>query len=54
VIGRRIDRARKLLLAGCPPAEAAIAAGFFDQAHLTRHFRRHTATTPARFAAGVA
>jgi AraC-like DNA-binding protein len=28
----------------------AIAAGFYDQAHLTRHFKRHVGTTPGRFA----
>jgi AraC-like DNA-binding protein len=49
VIGRRIDRARRLLLAGHPPAEVAIEVGFFDQAHFTRHFRKHTSTTPGRF-----
>ena len=32
-------------------AAALIAAvGFYDQAHFTRHFRRHTSVTPARFA----
>ncbi len=47
--GRRIEQARKLLLAGVPAAEVATAAGFYDQAHLTRHFRRYLGTTPARF-----
>ena len=50
VIGRRIDRARHLLLAGQPAAEVATEVGFFDQAHFTRHFRKHTSTTPGRFA----
>lgn len=50
VIGRRIDRARHLLLAGQPAAAVATEVGFFDQAHFTRHFRKHTSTTPARFA----
>ena len=48
--GRRIDRARQLLLEGMPAAEVATAAGFYDQAHLTRHFRRMLATTPAAYA----
>lgn len=48
--GRRVDRARRLLLAGMPPAEVAPATGFYDQAHLTRHFRRMLATTPAAYA----
>lgn len=52
VTGRRVDRARRLLVAGMPAAEVAVAAGFHDQAHLTRTFRRHVGTTPARFAAG--
>lgn len=49
--GRRIDIARQLLLAGQRPAEVASAAGFYDQAHLTRQFKRYLGTTPARFAA---
>ena len=52
LVGRRIDVARRLLLSGVPAARVAVEAGFHDQAHLTRHFRRHVATTPARFAAG--
>jgi AraC-like DNA-binding protein len=48
--GRRVDRARTLLLAGMRPAEAATAAGFYDQSHLTRHFRRFLATAPASYA----
>ncbi|HZM83092.1 MAG TPA: AraC family transcriptional regulator [Candidatus Limnocylindrales bacterium] len=48
--GRRVDAARRLLLQGRPAAEVAVAVGFYDQSHLTRHFKRHLATTPARFA----
>lgn len=33
--GRRVDRARRLLLAGMPIAAAATGSGFYDQAHLT-------------------
>jgi len=47
---RRVDRARRLLLEGHPPAEVAPRAGFHDQPHLTRHFKRFTGTTPGRFA----
>ncbi|NDL60776.1 helix-turn-helix domain-containing protein [Phytoactinopolyspora mesophila] len=50
--GRRIDIARRLLLAGQRPSEVALAAGFYDQSHFTRHFRRYVGTTPARFASG--
>lgn len=51
VIGRRIDAARRHLLRGGAPAEVATAVGFYDQAHFTRHFKRHTAVAPARYAA---
>lgn len=48
--GRRVDLARHLLLAGMRPADVAPAAGFYDQSHLTRHFRRMLGTSPARYA----
>lgn len=48
--GRRLDVARRLLLSGVAPGEVAGLAGFYDQAHLTRHFRRFLRTTPAAFA----
>jgi AraC-like DNA-binding protein len=50
--GRRIDLARRLLLDGVPAAQVAAAAGFHDQAHLTRHFRRMLGTSPAAYARG--
>ncbi|MFD5566743.1 helix-turn-helix domain-containing protein [Streptomyces cadmiisoli] len=46
---RRVERARGLLLAGARPAEAAVGTGFYDQAHLTRHFRRLVGVTPGRY-----
>ena len=49
LIGRRIDAARHLILQGGAPADVATAVGFYDQAHLTRHFKKHTATTPASY-----
>jgi AraC-like DNA-binding protein len=52
LVGRRVDRARHLLTDGWPPADAAIASGFFDQAHLTRHFARVLGITPAAYARG--
>jgi AraC-like DNA-binding protein len=48
--GRRVELARRLLLSGRPPAQVATLAGFYDQSHLTRHFRRMLGTTPSRFA----
>lgn len=50
VIGRRIEAARLRLLDGEPVARVAAAVGFFDQAHLTRHFKRHVGTTPGCYA----
>ncbi|GIJ65939.1 AraC family transcriptional regulator [Virgisporangium ochraceum] len=52
--GRRVERARALLLAGMRPAEAATAVGFYDQSHLTRHFRRFLATPPAAYGRSAA
>ncbi|WDT56477.1 helix-turn-helix domain-containing protein [Streptomyces sp. G7(2002)] len=49
--GKRIERARGLLLDGRRPAEVAATVGFHDQAHLHRHFTRHVGTTPSRYAA---
>lgn len=46
VLRARVDLARRLLLDGMPAAEAAITAGFCDQAHLIRQFRRHYGVTP--------
>jgi len=45
----RVLRARKLLQSGMPIAEAAFQAGFADQSHLNRHFKRLTAVTPGQF-----
>ena len=52
VIGKRIDAARLRLLEGEPIAGVAVSLGFFDQSHLTRHFKRHVGTTPGRYAFG--
>lgn len=46
---RRVDRARRLLLAGRGPAEVAAVTGFHDQAHLTRHFKRLVGVPPGRY-----
>lgn len=52
LMSRRVERARRLLLEGMRPGEAAVTAGFYDQAHLTRHFRRWVGVTPGRYRAG--
>jgi AraC-like DNA-binding protein len=49
LVARRIARAQRLMAAGTPLAEAAIAAGFADQSHFTRHFKAHMGLTPGRF-----
>ncbi|MDQ1046634.1 AraC family transcriptional regulator [Streptomyces sp. V4I2] len=46
---RRVDRARRLLLAGRGPADVAAVTGFHDQAHLTRHFKKLVGVTPGRY-----
>ena len=53
VVARRIDAARKRLLAGEPIARVAAGVGFYDQAHFTRQFRRHVGTPPGRYALSV-
>ena len=50
---RRVDRARRLLLEGMTPVDAAVAAGFHDQPHLNRHFRRLLGSTPGAYARAV-
>ncbi len=45
----RVRRAKSLLRAGVPPAQAAAEAGFYDQAHMTRHFKRIVGLTPGRY-----
>jgi AraC-like DNA-binding protein len=46
----RIARAKELLRGGTRASEIAPMVGLYDQAQLTRHFRRLVGTTPARYA----
>jgi len=46
----RIAAARRMLERGVPVAEVALEAGFVDQSHLHRHFRKTLGMTPARYA----
>ncbi|SOZ40045.1 AraC-type DNA-binding protein (plasmid) [Cupriavidus neocaledonicus] len=46
---RRLDAVRHMLLAGRSLADAAAAAGFADQSHMTRHFSRTFGLTPGRW-----
>ncbi|MFJ7207990.1 AraC family transcriptional regulator [Streptomyces sp. NPDC098789] len=48
----RVRRARLLLEAGTPPAEAALAVGFSDQPHLNRHFTRIVGVPPGAYRRG--
>ncbi|MEV7724726.1 AraC family transcriptional regulator [Streptomyces sp. NPDC087917] len=45
----RVRRARRLLDAGAPPAEAAVTVGFTDQPHLNRHFTRIVGVPPGAY-----
>jgi AraC-like DNA-binding protein len=54
LLGRRLDAARDRILDGRPLADVAAEVGFFDQAHLTRRFKRFLGVTPGRFANGNA
>ena len=45
----RVQAARGLLSRGVAPAEAAAEAGFADQPHLTRWFRRYYGITPGAY-----
>lgn len=45
----RIARAKELLRRGVRASDVAPLVGLYDQAQLTRHFRRIVGTTPARY-----
>jgi AraC-like DNA-binding protein len=49
----RVRAARRLLSGGVAPAVAAAEAGFADQAHLTRWFRRYYGVTPGAYRGAV-
>ena len=53
VVTRRLEVARDRILAGQPLADVASEVGFFDQAHLTRRFKRFLGVTPGRFPSGA-
>jgi AraC-like DNA-binding protein len=52
LIQARVRRAQDLLRRGTSAVDVALAAGFVDQSHLTRHFKRLTGVTPGTYAAG--
>jgi AraC-like DNA-binding protein len=45
----RVRAARALLDRDLPPADVALAVGFADQSHLTRHFRRIVGVPPGAY-----
>lgn len=46
VIFRRLDLARELMANGDELAQVALASGFADQSHFTRHFKKAYGVTP--------
>jgi AraC-like DNA-binding protein len=50
---RRLQRARLMIADGEPLAETAIATGFADQSHLTRHFKKAFGIAPGAWVAMV-
>ena len=50
---RRLRQAQTFLADGMTPADAAHLAGFYDQSHLNREFRRGVGVTPTRYQAAV-
>lgn len=50
---RRVILARQLIARGAPLADAAAAAGFADQSHMTRAFVRLLGITPANYASAT-
>ena len=49
VTQRRLELCRRLLRSGFTLADASLAAGFFDQSHMTRHFVQCFGLSPARW-----
>jgi len=51
LVSRRVDLARRLILAGEPLRSVAAGSGFYDQPHLARHFKRILGVSPGAFLA---
>ncbi|PKL95495.1 MAG: AraC family transcriptional regulator, partial [Gammaproteobacteria bacterium HGW-Gammaproteobacteria-9] len=49
LLNRRIQRSQHWLREGLDLAEIALAAGFADQAHFQRTFKRQLAATPGQY-----
>src|ERR1700730_16684755 len=48
LLGLRLQQAQALLLRGEAITEVALATGFTDQAHFSRHFKKYFGLTPGR------
>lgn len=53
IVQARLNEASRHLVEGSPIADAALAAGFYDQSALTRHFKSCYGVTPRQFARAV-
>jgi AraC-like DNA-binding protein len=49
---QRVAHAKTLLARGMPISQVAFEAGFVDQSHLTRHFKRQVGVTPGQYLLG--
>lgn len=49
LVQRRLEHVRRLITTGENLAAAAMAAGFADQSHMTRHFRKTYGMTPGHW-----
>lgn len=52
-VDRRVQAARRLLIEGIAPSDAAAACGFYDQSHLNRAFKARLGVTPGAFRAAA-
>jgi AraC-like DNA-binding protein len=51
---RQLDQVRRLISSGAGQADAALAAGFADQSHMSRLIKRAYGLTPGRWATALA